>query len=124
MFRNFESLKKIEVVAMESADVVGIDEVQFFSNDMIDVIQSLVENGKIVIAAGLDLDFRCWFLTMDRKRLYQRIESRCDEMLENGFLQEVEGLLPLGLEENTTAAQAIGYRQILDYLHGKRSQDD
>ena len=38
--------------------VVGIDEVQFFSADIIDVIQELVNDGKHVIASALDLDFR------------------------------------------------------------------
>ena len=38
--------------------VVGIDEVQFFSNDIITTICDLVENGTRVIAAGFDLDFR------------------------------------------------------------------
>jgi len=39
-------------------EVVGIDEVQFFSQEIIAVICTLVEQGKRVIAAGLDLDFR------------------------------------------------------------------
>ena len=38
--------------------VVGIDEVQFFPKEIINVICTLVESGKRVIAAGLDLDFR------------------------------------------------------------------
>ncbi len=38
--------------------VVGIDEVQFFSNDIITAICDLVDNGTRVIAAGFDLDFR------------------------------------------------------------------
>ncbi len=42
----------------EKADVVGIDEVQFFPPTIIDVIQNLVNDGKHVIVSGLDLDFR------------------------------------------------------------------
>ncbi|TET33389.1 thymidine kinase [Candidatus Dependentiae bacterium] len=38
--------------------VVGIDEVQFFSNDIITTICDLIDNGTRVIAAGFDLDFR------------------------------------------------------------------
>lgn len=38
--------------------VVGIDEVQFFSNDIISTIFDLVDSGIRVIAAGFDLDFR------------------------------------------------------------------
>lgn len=50
--------EKILELAQSDVDVIGIDEVQFFSTPIIDVIQYLVENGKRVIAAGLDLDFR------------------------------------------------------------------
>ena len=42
----------------DEAHVVGIDEVQFFADDIIDVIMELVRNGKRVIVSGLDLDFR------------------------------------------------------------------
>ena len=38
--------------------VVGIDEVQFFDSDIVDVVRSLVASGRRVICAGLDLDFR------------------------------------------------------------------
>ena len=41
-----------------ATDVVAIDEVQFFSDDIIDVVQTLAGRGYRVIAAGLDQDFR------------------------------------------------------------------
>ncbi len=41
-----------------NTQVVGIDEVQFFSADIIDVIQELVNDGRHVVASALDLDFR------------------------------------------------------------------
>lgn len=41
-----------------TADVVGIDEIQFFPEEAVGVILQLVEQGKRVIVAGLDLDFR------------------------------------------------------------------
>lgn len=40
------------------ATVIGIDEVQFFGTEVINVVCQLVEAGKQVIVAGLDLDFR------------------------------------------------------------------
>lgn len=39
-------------------DVVGIDEVQFFDDDIVEVCEKLAEGGKRVICAGLDMDFR------------------------------------------------------------------
>ena len=52
---NTQSLK--ELLAHDT-QVVGIDEVQFFSSDIVDTIQELVALGKHVVVAGLDLDFR------------------------------------------------------------------
>ncbi len=45
-------------VANNDYSVVGIDEVQFFNQDIITVICTLINNGARVIVAGLDLDFR------------------------------------------------------------------
>lgn len=42
----------------QAFDVIGIDEVQFFPDEIVRVICKLMEMGKHVIAAGLDLDFR------------------------------------------------------------------
>ena len=43
---------------VEDAQVIGIDEAQFFSNDLIDVCNKLADVGKRVIVAGLDMDYR------------------------------------------------------------------
>lgn len=67
-------------------------------------------------------DFRCWFLYRPRPVLYQRVEERCDQMLEEGLLEEVKRLDEEGLRGNRTAAQAIGYRQALDYLDSDQSE--
>ena len=59
--------KKIKSITVKTAydifeigkdfDVIGIDEVQFFDNDIISVCNSLANNGVRVIAAGLDMDY-------------------------------------------------------------------
>ena len=41
-----------------TAQVIGIDEAQFFSADLVKVCQKLADQGKRVIVAGLDLDYR------------------------------------------------------------------
>lgn len=69
-------------------------------------------------------DFRCWFVFRPREELYQRIEKRCDEMLSAGLIEEVARLVEQGLSENTSAAQAIGYRQAIDFLNSARTNDD
>jgi len=47
-----------DIVQQDNIDVVGIDEAQFFAQEIIPVICILIEQGKRVIVAGLDLDFR------------------------------------------------------------------
>lgn len=71
-----------------------------------------------------EYDFRCWFLYYPKERLYARIEKRCEEMLRSGLLEEVKALESLGLRENSTASQAIGYRQALEYLSSGQTQED
>jgi thymidine kinase len=39
-------------------DIIGIDEAQFFDDDIVEVIEALANRGIVVIAAGLDTDFR------------------------------------------------------------------
>jgi len=51
------SAKEILALAGD-ADVVGIDEAQFFDGALVDVCQELANNGKRVIVAGLDQDYR------------------------------------------------------------------
>lgn len=72
----------------------------------------------------LNYDFRCWFMHRPRETLYKRIESRCDKMMDQGFLQEVERMIEEGIRSNSSASQAIGYRQALEYLTTAKTQED
>lgn len=54
-----DGLQALKACVDESVDVVGIDEIQFFPENIIPIILKLVKDGKRVIVAGLDLDFRC-----------------------------------------------------------------
>lgn len=69
-------------------------------------------------------DWRCWFLFWPRPVLYKRLEARCEEMLRLGLLQEVVTLDRQGIRDNRTAAQAIGYRQTLDFLATAKTAQD
>ncbi len=48
----------IDIVAQTDATVIGIDEAQFFPHELVSIVCQLVNSGKRVIVAGLDLDFR------------------------------------------------------------------
>ncbi len=70
-----------------------------------------------------DYDYRVIGLQyQDRQLLYRRIDARVDAMLEAGLLGETEALLREGVfDTNSTAAQAIGYKELLSYLRGEES---
>lgn len=69
-------------------------------------------------------DARIWALTMDRDRLYARINQRVDMMVEQGLVSEVEGLVSRGYGVDLTARQAIGYKEILQYLDAEIGLDE
>ena len=56
----------------------------------------------------------------DRSVLYERIDRRVDAMIEEGLLDEVRALDGEGVfERSKTASGAIGYKELLGYLHGE-----
>lgn len=61
----------------------------------------------------------------DKDERYARIEQRCDEMIASGLLEETKKLLEMGIfEKNPTAAQAIGYKEMLGCVHGDMTLPD
>lgn len=63
-------------------------------------------------------------LTMDRTKLYDRIEKRVDKMISNGLVEEVQILLNSGLPENSVSMQGIGYKEIASYISGKTTLEN
>lgn len=63
-------------------------------------------------------------LTMDRERLYERINARVDDMMRKGLLDEVRALMNQGATEALTARQAIGYKELIAYLNGETAYDE
>lgn len=55
-------------------------------------------------------------LTMERAALYERINRRVDQMIEQGLVDEVAGLLQQGVPPSCQAMQGIGYKEIVEYL--------
>ena len=63
-------------------------------------------------------------LNMDRAALYERINLRVDKMFEDGLVDEVKNLVCLGAREALTSRQAIGYKEVIDYLDGEATLED
>ena len=65
--------------------------------------------------------FFYYVLNTDRTVLYERIEKRFDEMMEEGLVEEVRQLQAMGCRRDSVAMQGLGYKEILAYLNGEMS---
>ena len=71
-----------------------------------------------------DYDIYYYVLTMDREKLYNRINKRVDIMIENGLIDECIELKRLGYTADMQSMQGIGYKEILYYLDNRLSLDE
>ena len=58
-------------------------------------------------------------LNAPRELLYERIDRRVDEMMENGLMEEVQKLKDMGCRRDMTSMQGLGYKEILSFLEGE-----
>ena len=61
-------------------------------------------------------DYYVFALNMDREKLYDRINKRVDIMIEQGLIEEVEGIIKK-YKTYPTSMQALGYKEIKEYLN-------
>lgn len=62
----------------------------------------------------------CYFvLTKDRAKLYETINQRVDQMLQQGLLDEVRSLAEQGYSRDLVSMQGLGYKELLAYLAGE-----
>lgn len=64
-------------------------------------------------------DARYFVLTDDRAKLYERINLRVDQMLENGLVEEVRKLKEMGFTKDMVSMQGLGYKELFAYLDGE-----
>lgn len=58
-------------------------------------------------------------IDVEREVLYDKINRRVDIMMDMGLLEEVKSIIDMGIGKDTTAMQAIGYKEIVQYLDGE-----
>ncbi len=66
-----------------------------------------------------DLDFKLIGLTRPREEIYARVDARIEMMFEMGFVEEVRALLEKGYNQDLPTLSAIGYCEVIQYLHGE-----
>lgn len=69
-------------------------------------------------------DFLYIVLTMNRQKLYERINERVDQMVRRGLFEEAAMLVEKGYTKDMVSMQAIGYRELFDYFEGKITKEE
>ncbi len=70
-----------------------------------------------------EYDYKLFVIDMERKILYDRINKRVDNMIENGLIEEVQSIFEK-YKEFPTSMQALGYKEIVEYLKGQVSKEE
>ena len=119
--------KKLALVDREYADSVSENNVKkvvraltFFEMTG----EKLSEHNKRERERRSPFDFAYFVLTMDRKKLYERIDKRVDLMFDMGLVDEVKALMAKGYDKSLVSMQGIGYKEVIDYLNGKTSLEE
>ena len=118
----YEKAKKIDEKAMEKIS----------PNDkkrILRVLEIYNQTGKTKTELDLEsrkepeYDYKMFALQMDRELLYDRINRRVDIMIEKGLVEEVE-VIYKKYKEFPTAMQALGYKEVVEYLEGKATKEE
>ncbi|MCC8015607.1 MAG: tRNA (adenosine(37)-N6)-dimethylallyltransferase MiaA [Eubacterium sp.] len=65
-----------------------------------------------------------FILNSDRSTMYERIDRRVDDMIKNGLVDEVKGLLESGVKRSDVSMQGLGYKETAAYLCGEMSLEE
>lgn len=118
----YEEAKKIDSKAMENIS----------PNDqkrILRVLELYHQTGKTKTEQEIEsrkneipYDYHVFALNMDREKLYDRINKRVDIMIEQGLMEEVEGIIKK-YRTYPTAMQALGYKEIKEYIIGNITKE-
>lgn len=116
-----EILKAIDIEANNTVDLANPKRV-------LRAIEIAESGGKLSDGVGRNAepkyDLKLFVLERPRESLYKQIDVRVDEMIEKGLVDEVSRLVNKYGLCDTSAFQAIGYKEIIEYLKGNCSLND
>ncbi|MGC5323988.1 tRNA (adenosine(37)-N6)-dimethylallyltransferase MiaA [Brevibacillus sp. SYSU BS000544] len=119
----------VEVLHQRLRDIDPITADRLHPNDVKRVIRA-IEIYQLTGRTMADFQHRAEFspydivmigLTMEREKIYQRINQRVDLMIEAGLVEEVRSLLDAGYNPSLTSMQGLGYKELIPYLYGESS---
>ena len=119
----YEEAKKIDPIAVEKIS----------NNDkkrIIRILEIFHSTGKTKTQQEIEsrmnsikYDYKVFAINIERTILYERINKRVDIMIEQGLIKEVQDIIAK-YKDFPTAMQAIGYKEIVEYLNGKITKEE
>lgn len=127
----FAAREGVEALHQRLAEVDAAAAARLHPNDVMRVVRAIEvalyeaaqPENMPVAEAQVGPEYKAFALEWPREQLYERIDQRVDLMLEQGFLQELKGLLAAGYGE-TIALQSLGYRQMRAALENPAVWDE
>ncbi len=107
---------------LKEKDIISAEKLHF--NDLKRVIRALeiFESGhkksEIVDKMIAKYDYKAYSIDFPREELYSRINNRVENMISDGLIDEVKGLLAQGITAGNQCMQGIGYKEIVSYING------
>lgn len=113
-----EELRKVDEKSAETIHANNVKRViralEFFKQTG----QKISEHNETERAKESPYAFCYFVLTDERSNLYDRIDKRVDQMMQDGLLEEVKRLKERGYTKDMVSMQGLGYKELLEYLDG------
>ncbi|MBO5067739.1 MAG: tRNA (adenosine(37)-N6)-dimethylallyltransferase MiaA [Clostridia bacterium] len=84
----------------------------------LEIYESGIKKSDICDELKPNYNYSAYSVDYDRETLYYRINKRVDLMVNFGLIDEIKSLLDSGINKDNQCMQAIGYKEILDFLDG------
>ena len=119
----YELLKKVDPKAAEKIHPNNVKRViRALEMNKFGISKTDMEHGQLLWDKNKEkYNFFVIYIDVPRKMLYDRINIRVDSMVKEGILQEAKKIKEAHLPQNSTALQAIGYKEFFPYMEGKKT---
>ena len=113
------SLKELQALVSEKLDTVP-DTLDMKNKRRLERAAEKIFQGKpLNLESVKRYETLCLGVTWEREKLYKRIEERLDRRLDEGMIEEVEGLMERGVSDDFLYRLGLEYRYIMLYLRGR-----
>lgn len=120
----YEELKSIDPASCEKIHINNIKRVIRALEVYYSTGKTMSEQNEISRSEESEFETLVMLPFHEREVLYERINKRVDAMIEDGLEDEVCKIMDMGYDKNLNSMQAIGYKEMIEYLEDKSTLDD